>query len=162
MSSPLSWRGGRQASGIGRRSRFRVRSVLRRSLERVVHARCVLPRGQDRLPPVGHEDLAHRPERRGPLRPRRRRAYGLTPGEYQISLAAPYHGVRSGFRLHRMIRGALRVGRGSMKTSGESSPQTGNRKLRFRALLAEHLESLPFLGGRIAPFANVALRVPIT
>ena len=63
--------------GRGRGLRFRVRPLLRRSLERLVHARGILPRGQDRLPPVGHEDRPHQPQRRGPLRPRRRRAYGV-------------------------------------------------------------------------------------
>ncbi len=65
--------------GRGRGPRFRVRPLRRRSLERVVHARGLLPRGQDRLPPLGHEDRAHQPERRGPLRPRRRRAHGVGP-----------------------------------------------------------------------------------
>ena len=42
------------------------------------HAGGLLPRGQDRLPPLGHEDGTHQPQRRGPLRPRRRRAHGVT------------------------------------------------------------------------------------
>ncbi len=31
----------------------------------------ILPGGQDRLPPVGHEDRPYQPQRRGSLRPRR-------------------------------------------------------------------------------------------
>ena len=51
---------------------FAYALLLWRSLQRVVHdARSILPRGQDRLSPVGHEDWAHQPERRGSLRPRR-------------------------------------------------------------------------------------------
>ena len=71
MSSPLSWHGGWQASGIGRGPRFRLRSVLRRSLQRLDHARGLLPRGQDRLSTVGHEDRPYQPQLRGSLRPRR-------------------------------------------------------------------------------------------
>jgi hypothetical protein len=67
----------RRLRGRGRGPRIRVRTLLRRSFEGVGHPRCVLPRGQDRLPSVGREDRAHQPERRGSLRPRRRRAYGV-------------------------------------------------------------------------------------
>jgi hypothetical protein len=48
------------------------------SNERVLHdARCLLPGGQDRLSPLDHEDRAHQPQHRGPLRPRRRRVDGV-------------------------------------------------------------------------------------
>src|SRR5829696_2197908 len=82
----------------GRGLRFRLRPLRRRSLQRVLNTRCMLPRRQDRLPPVGHEDRTYQPERRGPLRPRRRRDDGLTPHEYRISLAAPSHRPRRGLR----------------------------------------------------------------
>jgi hypothetical protein len=111
----VSWHGGWQASDRGRRPRLCVRVLRRRSLERLSHTRGVLPRGQDRLPSVGHEDRPHQPQRRGPLRPRRGRAHGLTPDENRISLAAPSHLIRRGLRLSPVLlcpRAVRQWGRG--------------------------------------------------
>src|SRR5215208_346223 len=60
-------------------SRVRLRPLRWTSLKRVLHddARGILPGGQDRLSPLGHEEWPYQPQRRGSLRPRRRRAYGV-------------------------------------------------------------------------------------
>ena len=56
---------------------LRLRPLRRRSLQRVVHVRGILPRGQDRLPPLGNEEWPYQPQRRGSLRPRCRRVDGM-------------------------------------------------------------------------------------
>jgi hypothetical protein len=96
--------------GRGRGPRFRLRSVRRRSLQRVGNARCVVPRGQDRLPPVGREGRAHQPQRRGALRPRRGRAHGLTSTPDRANgvdhiIAAPFAFAIAPLRVNSRIKG---------------------------------------------------------
>src|SRR5215217_1025906 len=67
------WRIRRRGRGL----RLRVRSLCWRFLKRVVLARSILPRRQDRLSGVGHEEWPYQPKRGGSLRPRHRRVDGV-------------------------------------------------------------------------------------
>ena len=109
---------------------------------------------------AGRRQARRDPQRRGPLRPRRGRAHGLTPREHLISLAARSHRTGRGLRFDPgpFAPGPVACGGRGLKSRGPQNARqprcdfSGNPK-RVRGCYELAFRSLPrFLGATVREF----------